>query len=89
MTTFVILTPPDNPHVVAFIAAMQRVFPNAYYPVSSGQYFAVKQNATSQQITNELGGAGEAGKFIVVASGGYWGFYDKPLWEWLRSVGAE
>ena len=88
MTTFVLLTPPNNPQLMSFLAAMQRVFPDAFRMVDTGQYFAVKQGATSQQITNELGPAGEVGKFIVITSGGYWGWYDKPLWEWLTAMGA-
>ena len=89
MSTFAILTPPDNPQLASFVAAMNRVFPNGTYRfIAQGQYLAVKQGATSQQISNELGPSGEAGKFIVLTSGGYWGWYDKPVWEWLTAMEA-
>lgn len=89
MTTFVIITPPSNPDMPKFVAAMDRVFPNAAYRVvDAGQFLAVKKDATSQQITNELGPNGEVGKFVVFTSAGHWGWHDKTLWEWLTVKGA-
>ena len=81
--------PADNPTFTAFQAARNRVFPNgAYRYVDEGQYVAVKSNATSQQIANELGPNGEIGKFVVFTSGGHWGWHNKDLWEWLTAQGA-
>ena len=89
MTTFAILSPPDNPQLQGLLLAMERVFPGgAFHMIDRGQWIAVKANATSQQISNELGPNGEVGKFIVFTTAGHWGWYDKPVWEWLSVRGA-
>lgn len=84
MTTFAIMTPPDNPQIEALEAAIRRVFDGNFILVGTGQYLAARPNWASGQVAEALGFHGEVGQYVVITSAGWGGWHQNAVWEWMR-----
>lgn len=79
MPVFAIIAPSDDGRLAL---AVQNKFP-LHYKFGPGQYVVKAPGPTAHAIGLELGATGEVGKFVAFSVAGYWGYHDKPLWEWL------
>jgi len=79
MAIFAVIAPQDDGRLAL---AVQNKFPR-HYKFGPGQYMVNAVGPTSHAIAQELGASGEVGLFVVFSIAGYWGYYDKSLWEWL------
>jgi hypothetical protein len=79
MPVFAVIAPQYDQRLAAAVPAK---FPR-HFQIAPGQYVVSAPGPTAQQIAMQLGPNGEVGKFVVFSVAGYWGFYDKTLWEWL------
>jgi hypothetical protein len=79
MAAFAIMAPADNFILPGIIA---NKFPN-HYTLGAGQWVIAETGVTAQQVAEKIGAKGDAGKFVVFSTAGFFGYHDKTLWEWL------
>jgi hypothetical protein len=80
MSIFAVIAPEHNPRLAAKIAEL---FP-LRYQFAPGQYVVSAPGPTAQTVASQIDSTGQlVGKFVVFSVAGYWGYHDKPLWEWL------
>jgi cyanate permease len=79
MAAFAIMAPVDNLILPGIIA---NKFPK-HYTLAAGQWVVAETGVTAQQVAERIGISGAAGKFVVFSTAGFFGYYDKNLWEWL------
>ena len=64
-----------------------RFFPGRYYVVDNDILLVAASGLTTQEVAQGLGISDEVGgvvqRGIVIAVLAYWGYHDKPLWEWM------
>lgn len=89
MSVFVVFSPGPNP---ALEATIQEKFVDDYMVVSEGQWL-VAGDGIAKDISDKLGiSTGAVGNAIVVTVGGYFGYANNVIWEWLAlklSVGLK
>jgi hypothetical protein len=79
MPVFAVIAPNDDGRLAL---AVQNKFPR-HYKFGPGQYVVNGVGPTAQSVANEIAPQGEVGTFVVFSVVGFWGWHDKPLWEWL------
>ncbi|HCC56667.1 MAG TPA: hypothetical protein DEQ47_05295 [Solibacterales bacterium] len=80
MSVFVVLSPGPNPVLESTI---HEKFADDYMLVSEGQWL-VAGDGIAKDISDKLGiTAGTAGHAIVITIGGYFGYANNAVWEWL------
>ena len=81
MATYVILL--DEPNEVAE-QAIKAQFPHDHYQLSDKNWL-VSGLGTTKEISDRLGvSKGEAGKVVILAVNGYFGWHQASVWEWLK-----
>jgi len=81
MAIYVILSQEPNPTIEDRI---KNLFPEDYYLLSDRQWL-VSSNKIAKSISDEIGiSNGEHGNVVVFWITGYFGWWTRTVWEWMR-----
>jgi hypothetical protein len=79
MPVFAVIAPKEDARLTAAVSAN---FPRRY-KIAPGQWVVNADGPTAQSVATRLGLNNTVGSFVVFSVAGYFGYHDKPLWEWL------
>ena len=84
MQIFAIFGIGDVPRVRA---AIEQEYPKNHIPVDATSFLVAASGLTTQQVAESILGSSEPDaqrtSGVVVAFGGYYGFFNPNLWEWI------
>lgn len=85
MPLFALISPADNP---ALEKAVGDKFKDRFFKVAPGQFIVSPDNATTQEVAEELGipsNKSNLGSVMVLAIANYTGWHNRNLWEWMAA----